>query len=56
MIMDDRFFYLNNKLQSRNDEKYNYKKMLLYSLSKARNEIYLFVVGKKIMKQIEKMM
>jgi len=56
VIMDDRFYYFNNRLYSISDTKFNYKKLLFYYLTRSRNEIYLLVVGKKLMKQIEKML
>ena len=55
MIMDERFYYQNNVLYSVIKDNFNYKKMLLFFLTRARIEIYLLVVGKRLMKQIEKM-
>lgn len=55
MILDDRFYYQNNRLYSINKE-YNYKKMLIYFLTRTKKECYIFVTDKKLFKQIEKMM
>ena len=55
MILDDKFYYINNRLYS-NNTKYDYKKMLNYFLSRAKKEITIFVTGKKLMKQIEKLL